>query len=333
MAARSATIKAVAEAAGVSMSSVSRVMNGHTSVDPSIAERVRAAAAALDYRPSPLARSLVLGQTSTVAVLVPDLENPTFQSILRGVSRAANSDGYRVLVADSFEHADDEPQLAIDLRRRCDALVLCAPRMPDPALQALLTTTSPVVVLNREAPDAAAPSLSIDYEAGVRQIGEHLAALGHRRIVYLEGNPQSASNRHRARGLRNFGAEHPDIQINTIPCGVSFEHGHAAADAVLASRATAVIAFNDLVATGLLAELGSRGVAVPDELSVAGFDDIPFAAYTTPALTTAAAPTADLGVLAWERVNDLLAGRSAGSDVNLVPRLRVRGSTAPPLPR
>lgn len=327
---RTSTIKAVAAKAGVSMSSVSRVMNGNTTVDPEIAERVRAAAADLDYRPSPLARSLVLGRTSTVAVLVPDLGNPTFQSVLRGVSRAASSEGFRVLVADSTERSDDEPVLAADLRSRSDALILCAPRMAEAELSDLIASAAPIVLINREAPGNSAPWLAVDYEAGIRQLGRYLWELGHRRVVYLAGNPRSASNEHRARGLRILAAEHPGLVITTLECGVSFEHGHAAADAVLASDATAVIAFNDLVATGLLAELRRRGVDVPSHLSIVGFDDTPFARYTSPALTTAASPTGELGSLAWDRVSDLLAGRPPGPDVNLLPRLEVRDSTAPP---
>ena len=326
---RAATIKAVAARAGVSLSSVSRVMNGNDRVDPDIVARVRSAAAELDYRPSPLARSLVLGQTSTVAVLVPDLGNPTFQSILRGVSRAADGGGYRVLVADSIENSGDEFGLALDLRRRCDALILCSPRMDVEQLAHLIEIARPIVLLNREAPSGAAPSLSIDYEDGIRQLAGHLYDLGHRSIVYVAGSERSASNQERLRGIRTFVADHPDVSIDTIAGGVSFEHGHAAADAVLASGATAVLAFNDLVATGLLAEVRRRGVDVPGRLSITGFDDTPFAEYTMPALTTAASPTDDLGQLAWERISAILGGREPGQDVDLLPGLRVRDSTGP----
>ena len=121
----------MAARAGVSLATVSRVMNGNSSVDHALAERVRIAAAELNYSASPLARSLVLGKTNTIAVVVPDLENPTFHGVLRGLSRAAARDGYHILIADSVESVAEERILAVETRRRCDGLVLCAPRMPE----------------------------------------------------------------------------------------------------------------------------------------------------------------------------------------------------------
>src|SRR6478752_2704643 len=123
------TIGDVATQAGVSRATVSRVMNGLSTVDPRIAARVRATAVELDYRPNQVARSLALGRTQTIGYVVPDLTNPSFHGGLRGLSRAAADHGYRVLVADSAEHAEDEPLLALETRRRCDAVVLVAPRM------------------------------------------------------------------------------------------------------------------------------------------------------------------------------------------------------------
>ena len=128
---RPQTIADVAARAGVSLATVSRVMNGNSSVDHALAERVRTAAAELNYTASPLARSLVLGKTHTIAVVVPDLENPSFHGVLRGLSRAAARNGYHILIADSAESVAEELVLAVETRRRCDGLVLCAPRMPE----------------------------------------------------------------------------------------------------------------------------------------------------------------------------------------------------------
>src|SRR3954454_4646222 len=126
-----ATISEVAQHAGVSPATVSRVMNGRFLGEAEVAERVRASAIALEYSPSPLARSLALGVTRTIAFVVPDLSNPAFQAVLSGLSKTAARDGYRVLVADSAESPTDEPVLAAEIRRRCDSIVLCAPRMPE----------------------------------------------------------------------------------------------------------------------------------------------------------------------------------------------------------
>lgn len=326
--ARAATITAVAQHAGVSVSTVSRVMNGNATVDAAIADRVRDAAAQLHYSPNPRARSLVLGRTMTVAILVPDLANPTFQTILRGVSRAAAADGYRVLVADSVETVSEEGILAVEMRRRCDAIVLCSPRMAEADLVALVPELSPVVLINRDSPQITAPVLLADYEAGIRPLADHLHALGHRRLAYVAGNPESASNSLRVAGLAAFGRAHPETDIVTLPGGVTFEHGHAAADAVIASGATGVLAFNDLVAMGLLNALAERGVSVPGDVSVTGFDDIPFARYTTPPLTTASVPTVELGEQAWRRLRALIVGETPDHDIRVKPRIEVRGSTA-----
>ena len=325
--AKQARINDVARHAGVSLSTVSRVMNDNPTVDPALAERVRAAAAELGYTASPLARSLVLGRTQTVAVVVPDLGNPTFQAVLRGLSRAAAADGYHVLIADSAEQVQEERLLAVETRRRTDGLILCAPRMPDDDLASLLPQVEPVVLVNRALDEA--PAVSADYGSALRGLAEHLHTLGHRRIVYLAGVARSASNAARVAALDDFRAAHPDVSLTQLASGVDFDSGAAAADAVLATGATGVLAFNDLVAMGLLSALADRGVHVPDDVSITGFDDIPFAQYTSPPLTTASVPAAELGALAWQAMNASLSGQDAAAPVRLAPEVVLRGSSGP----
>lgn len=318
----------VAARAGVSSATVSRVMNGVASVAPELAERVRDAARDLGYAASPLARGLAVGRTRSVAVVVPDLGNPSFQEALRGITRAAARDGYRVLVADTAEDVAQERVMATEARRHCDAVILCAPRMPEDELAQVAAELAPMVLLHRNS-DVGVPVVLADYRAGILDLAEHLHTLGHRRMAYLAGPAPSTSNRHRLAGIEQLVRAHPDVTVRTLPGGVSFADGHAALDAVLASGATAVLAFNDLVAMGLLSALHEAGTAVPRTLSVTGFDDIVFAAYTTPPLTTAAVPTADLGEQAWARLAALLAGDVPDDDVLVHPRLVVRGSTGP----
>ena len=325
--AKQARINDVARHAGVSLSTVSRVMNDNPTVDPALAERVRTAAAELGYTASPLARSLVLGRTQTVAVVVPDLGNPTFQAVLRGLSRAAAADGYHVLIADSAEQVQEERLLAVETRRRTDGLILCAPRMPDDDLASLLPQVEPVVLVNRALDDA--PAVSADYGSALRGLAEHLHKLGHRRIVYLAGVARSASNAARVAALDDFRAAHPDVSLTQLASGVDFDSGAAAADAVIATGATGVLAFNDLVAMGLLSALADRGVHVPDDVSITGFDDIPFAQYTSPPLTTASVPAAELGALAWQAMNASLSGQDAAAPVRLAPEVVLRGSSGP----
>ncbi|WP_129338443.1 LacI family DNA-binding transcriptional regulator [Cellulomonas endophytica] len=323
-----AQITDVAARARVSPATVSRVMNGHASVAADLVERVLSAADELGYRASPVARSLVLGRTQTIAVMVPDMANPSFQEVLRGITRAAAADGYRVLVADSQEDVTQEPGLAREARRHCDALVLCAPRMSDAELAALVPALAPVVLTHR-GPTPGVPTSSADYRGGIAALLDHLAGLGHRRLVYLAGPPSSASHRRRLEGIAAHVADHPGLSVDVLPCGVGFEEGYAAGEAVRRSGATAALAFNDLVAMGLLSALHEAGVAVPEEVSVTGFDDIPFARWTTPPLTTAAVPHGDLGQEAWRRLRALLDGEEPPPDVLVHPEVQVRASTGP----
>lgn len=326
---RHATIGDVAKLAGVSVATVSRVMNAHPAVKPETLDRVRAAAAQLDYVPSNAARSLSLGRTHTVALLMPDLSNPMFQQVLRGANRAAAAAGYRLLVTDSVEDPDAEADLAIEARRRCDALILCSPRMSPRDLRRVLSATEPVVLINREAEAGGVPSLVVDYAEGVRILMRRLMRHGHRSFVYLAGPPSSIPNTERVQALRALAREHDDVTLTVLPCGGAIEDGYAALGPVLASGATAVLTYNDVVAFGLLGKLNEAGVAVPGDISVAGYDDIPFARYATPPITTVSVPKEELGRHAWEEVARLLGGDDRGSVLRFPPRLVERGSTGP----
>lgn len=330
---RPPTIADVATAAGVSRATVSRVMNGLATVDRSIADRVMASVRALGYRPSGTARSLSLGVTSTVAFIVPDLGNPLFQSILRGFNAAASADGYRTLVADSGENPGGEPAVVRDARDRCDAVVLCAPRMSADDLGGLVSEVWPAAVINRPVDGDRVPTARIDYRAGIVELAEHLVSLGHRSIAYLEGPEGSESNRSRVEGLAEVESAHPEIAVTRIPCGSGLDDGYQSWAAVERSGATAVLAFNDLVALGLLGRLAEAGVRVPDRISVAGFDDVPYARFATPALTTMAADPAEAGAQAWRQLRAVMRGERSRLATVYRPQLIVRQSTGvPPAP-
>jgi LacI family transcriptional regulator len=205
--------------------------------------------------------------------------------------------------------------------------------MGDAELEELAPSLHPMVLINRSTMDTRAPSLMVDYGQGIQELAELLVGLGHTRLAFLAGPARSASNGLRMQGLEKFTAAHPDIDLRMLDAGSNFEAGHQSVDAVLASGATGVMAFNDLVAMGLLSGLHEHGVRVPDDISVTGFDDIPFARYTTPTLSTAAVPINDLGQQAWHRMRDLIRNVSpdAGAErpTIFLPRLEVRGSTGP----
>jgi LacI family transcriptional regulator len=271
----------------------------------------------------------VLGKTNTIAVVVPDLENPTFHGVLRGLGRAAARDGYHILIADSAESVVEEKILAVETRRRCDGIVLCAPRMAESDLRPLLEELKPVVLVNRDAGSPNTPVVAADYRTALTDLLNLLYGYGHRSLVFLAGTAQSRSNSHRLAAVREFLDDHPDADVQILSCGVSFGDGYEAAERVLASRATGALAFNDLAAMGLMSALNERGVRVPADLSVVGFDDIPFARYLTPPLTTASVPVTELGAHAWHRMWDLLNNRAPGHAIFLRPRIEMRGSAGP----
>lgn len=322
---RRPTIGEVAAAANVSPSTVSRVMNGAATVAADLADRVRHAAHALGYEPNAIAQSLVRGRTGLAGIVVPDLANPLFQSILRGLSGEAGLSDYRILIADSHEVREEEPILMSEMRRRCDALVLCAPRMGDDQLRELVSSPHPVVLINRRLDGLDVPTVSVDYGAGTRAVARHLVDLGHRRIAFLGGPPTSASNAERLSVLGEMARG--GLDLVEVPAGAMFADGFAAADQALAHDVTAIVGYNDLVAYGALARLHERGVAVPGEVSVTGFDDIPFARYASPPLTTVAVPQEQLGVEAWRRLRAVLTEEQVPDDARFVPELVVRAST------
>jgi len=326
---RPITMAQVAQYAGVSQASVSRVLNGVATVDPAIVAKVNRAVAALNYSPSEAARSLVRGSSHTIALLVPDLENPLFQGVLKGLTVAAARDGYRVLVADSAEAVGVEAEIASEARSKCDALVLVSPRMPDAELRELIQRTTPVVVVNRRVDDTAAAQLSVDYVTAVKELGVHLRGFGHRRIAYVAGPPLSYANELRAQGLGELAREHPDLEFLTIPAGSSMEAGYDAADAVLETGATAAIAFNDLVALGLMSRLREVGVEVPEQLSIVGIDDIPQSRFAAPPLTTMSVPRIEIGRQAWNRMRQALDGENADHPLFYRPVLVPRRSSGP----
>ncbi|WP_129662844.1 DUF6807 family protein [Phytoactinopolyspora endophytica] len=327
-----ATIAQVAQAAGVSRSTVSRVMNGRSTVAPAIVERVLAAADKLQYRPSSLARSLSLGRSETLAVVVPDIGNPYFHEILRGAMSGADEHGYRVLITETRERPQDEAKIALEARSRCDALALVAPRMPDAELDALLPQVRPAVVVNRRVGVPGVPQIAIDYAGGIRAIIEHLVSLGHRELVYVSGPQASVSNEERFARLRTI-AGRRGVTVATVAGGSSIDAGYSVAEEVLDSGASAAVAYNDLVAYGLMGRLNETGVAVPGDISVVGFDDIEIGRFATPPLTTASVPQRQIGRRVWElveaRMNAHDGHRGEAPREQVPATLVVRSSTGP----
>ncbi len=287
-----------------------------------------AVAEELHYRPSRAARSLSTRKTGNIGVIVPDLGNPFFSAILKGGQARAREADHAVFLADSEENPRLELELVRAMARQVDGVIICSSRLSESQLQQVRRDTT-LVLLNRRVHGVS--SVLLDSAGGMRQAIEHLVALGHQRIGFLGGPTDSWSNRERRRGLR---AEARGRSLDIVefgPFAPHFEAGQRAADLVLAAEVTAVVAFNDLMALGVLSRLADRGIGVPDDISVVGFDNIPMAGMATPHLTTVALPLEQSGRVAIELLLDQLAQPESGThEQGLAAQLIVRASTAPP---
>jgi DNA-binding LacI/PurR family transcriptional regulator len=322
------TIRDVARRAHVSVATVSRALSSPDLVRPDTRSRVLAAATELGYQPNRAARGLITGKTGNIGIVVPDLDNPFHTGVLKAVqARAAQAD-YAVFVADSDEDPVAEAKLVRAMAKQVDGLLLCSPGLPDARILVAADTT-PLVLLDHRLPGV--PSTVMDSADGVRQLIAHLVALGHSRIAYLDSPRTAWSGAERRRGLGSAVAEHRVDLVRLGPFAPRYEGGLQAADLALASGATAIVAGNDLMALGVLARLRDRGVAVPDDVSVTGFDDLAYASLTSPALTTVRMPLAAAGRTAVTMLLDWLdATGQPAPQVALPTQIIVRGTTAPP---
>lgn len=321
------TIADVARHAGVSPSAVSRALNKPGRMNAVTEERIRAAAAELGYRINPVARALQTGRTRMIAVMLSDLTNPVYATFVRGAEVATTAQDYTLVFAESYDSPEREVASVDRLVPAVDGVVLMAPRVEDAAILDLARST-PVVVVNREVDGL--PTLVPDATAAIEEIVAHLSGLGHRSIGYLGGPLTSWMSERRRRLLVAAGVRHGVEVVPLGPTAATLTGGREAAGEVLASGVSAVVAYNDLVALGLIAQAREVGVVVPDALSVIGFDDILGAEISSPGLTTVRSPLGVLGEAAVRRLLADIDGVPADPDPVLTSELVRRGSTAPP---
>lgn len=320
------TIRQVAKSAGVSVATVSRVLAGADSVSQELTARVLEAARELGYTPHAVAQSLARGSTRVVGVVAPNLANPYFYALIKAMLHEADRDGFRLLIADSDESLTAEAALALSLLGPSDGLVMISPRCNDEVLVELARQGKPVTVVNRHLEGLS--MVLVDNHSAMRRLGQYVVGLGHTRLVYLQGPARSWQERERWRAMRNL--RMPGITVVPVRAGGTMEDGHAAVPKILTTGCTAVVAHNDLTAIGVIAGLAEHGLSVPADLSVTGFDDIPFARFTSPALTTVHTPTEDIGRAAWRTMAGLLRGDQPGARVVLSAEPLIRASAAPP---
>lgn len=324
-----ASIYDVATAAGVSLGTVSRVLNGASNVGELTRNRVQDAIDLLGYRPSTIARSLAKGATQTLAMLVPELNNPLFGDIASGAQDAADDSDHVVLVYGTNDDPVRERRF-IDsvMDRNVGGLILVRSILP-PGELAPLVGSLPVVQLGRQQDVPGSRVVDVDHEHGSRTAVQHLLSLGHRRIAMVEGETDNRAVIERARGFHAAldAAGVPARERTVVRAPMNEAGGASAMEQLLDldSRFTAVFAVTDLMALGAMSALVRNGVSVPDEMSLIGFDDIRISMHLPVPLTTVRQPFRDLGAAAVRLALDGIDGES-----RILPtELMVRGSTAP----
>jgi LacI family transcriptional regulator len=336
---QSVTLRDVALAAQVHPSTASRALNVATRglVNERTAERVLHAARSLGYEPNALAQGLKGNRTFTIGMLVPDLTNPLFPPIVRGMEDRCGREGYTILVANTDNDAEKERHiLGVMARRRVDGLILATAHRDYPLLTDLLRSDHPVVLVNRTADQPPLRSVSGDDHTGIGYAVRHLVELGHRRIAHLAGPRQVSTGlvRHQSfLGWMGSSGVAVDPRL-IVHCDWFTQAAGAAAFEQLLARdvdVTAVVAANDLVALGCYQVAAEHGIRIPEDVSVVGYNDIRFADAFDPPLTTVRIPHYEIGVRAAELLLEAIE-RPGGPriGVRLPPELVVRRSTGPP---
>ena len=332
------TIGDVAKLAGVHAATVSRSLNERTEaqVNTETLRRVKKAAKQLGYVPNVVARGLRTSSSMTIGVIIPDLMNPIFPPMVRGIENYLQPRGYTALVANTDGQESIERALFESLtQRRVDGFILATGRLDDqPQLARAYDDGVFAVLVNRESGSAPYPVVMGDGESGIAAALHHVAELGHRRIVHIAGPTNYSTTRRRCEAFTATTATMPGVDASIfLASGLTAAAGETAMDEILAHpgpRPTAIVAGNDLVALGALRSIRSHGLRCPEDVSVVGFNDMPFAADFSPSLTTVRMPLRELGT---EAARLLLVGIEAGRQdpvtLTMPVSLVVRDSTGP----
>ena len=341
------TIKDVARVAGVSVATVSRALNGADNVLPGTRQRIQDAARDLRFTPSGAARSLITRRTDTIGALLPDLYGEYFSELIRGIDQAARARGLHLLVSSSHGDADEAAAALRAMNGRVDGLLVMSPHADADFLQHNLPVGLPAVLINTGAELPGHARFVVDNYGGALAMTRHLVAAGRKRIAFIGGPAGNQEAQERLRGYR--AGLKPGMREYVFDGDFSQETGFAAGRRIAQTRPRpdAVFAANDLTAIGCLAALGEAGLRVPEDVALAGFDDIPIARYVAPALTTIRVPIAALGAAALEMLAkgveapgtqvslstampvELIVRRSCGTGPPLQPFLE-RPPAAPP---
>jgi LacI family transcriptional regulator len=327
------TLADIAEAAGVSLMTVSRAINHKPGVSEKLRQRILSIAQEMGYRPNQIARGLATRLTTAVGLVVPDNTNPFFAQIARGVEDAAYAHHYNIFLVNTNE----EPKRELDAldslwAKEIDGVILCSSRLPVEGLEAQIQRFPAMVVVNRGklTPRPNLTTVNVDDHRGAQLALQHLLAKGRQRIAYIAGPPASTSSQRRLEGYRSqTSALGLALDTGLIePASPNTEGGRQAAAALLARRPDldAIFAFNDLVAVGAVQVCQETGRRVPEDIAVIGVDDIPLATIFRPQLTTLHVDMAQIGNLCMSKLLDIINGESSPASIQVEPELYLRES-------
>ncbi|MEI7030281.1 LacI family DNA-binding transcriptional regulator [Streptomyces pratensis] len=325
-----AGIKDVAAEAGVSVATVSRVLNSHPSVSQEARVRVLAAVEALGYRPNAVARSLRTAQTRTLGLVISDVLNPYFTELARFVEEEARALGYSVIIGNADERPDlQDHHIQTLIDRRIDGLLVSPADGGSPLMRDVARSGTPMVFVDRWMPGLDVPVVRADGTGAVKDLVAHLHGLGHRRLAIIAGPAATTTGNERVEAfraaMRELGLALPDAYIGQGDFQAASGRRATERFLDLPEPPEVVFAADNLMALGALDALRARGVRVPDAVGLAAFDDIPWFVHTDPPITAIAQPAADLARAAVRALADLIEGRTPQS-VTLPARLVVRRS-------
>lgn len=327
----------IAKRAGVSPSTVSRALEDHPRIGATTRKRIQELAREMDYVPSTVAKSLAENKTWTIGMVLPTISDPFMGRVVEGVEQGAIEVGFNVFVSTSQNDRQREiAAIKVFQRRRVDGIIIIASHLFDQYPRFFDRSKVPIIVINEQRPGETMHFVTVDDIQGARVAVEHLLSLGHRRVGYVGVGNRPKSNQYR---LKGYQAALEAAGIDFDPALIFTSHavadhakcGEASLEPLLAAGATAVFCYNDMTAIGLLNACYTRGISVPGDLSIIGFDDIDMAAYTIPPLTTIRQPRFDLGKRAMSMLLALLKGENPENQ-SVPGELVVRQTTARLLP-
>ncbi len=335
---RRVSIEDIAQRANVSHSTVSRALRGNPRISPSVRTRILALAHEMGYVPNAIAQSLQQRHSNTIGVVVTDVADPFWGEVVKGIE-AVMGEAHKALFLSASQHDADRQLAVIEQfqQRRVDGIIIADSQLGPTHLSRVVELAVPAVFLNSQRISHANEfrMVTIDNTHGGQLAATHLAGLGHRRLAYLGAHKRPASNQQRHDGyvntLRHHGVVdtdivvvHGDAHIDDLTLGYALMH-----EVWHAHQPTAVFCYNDMLALGALSFCQQHQIAVPADVSIVGFDDVPLARFSWPALTTVAQPKVHLGRQAAHILLDRMAG-NATTDSILTPSMVVRSSTAAP---